>query len=125
MDSMKNRRGEQRCEKNVSMNCTLLNGNVNRPVILRNFSGSGLFFETAIHILPGTYIVLSTPHPNNAEEPAMVSGLLSYTLDANDPDVCFLFRRRTVAMVRRCEPLSDQDNSPHYGVAAEIQELTD
>lgn len=122
---MRNRRGQQRCVKNVSMDCALLNGSVNRPVILRNFSGSGLFFETAVQMLPDTYIVLRTTNANGAGESDKNSVAPQYALAPNDPDVCSLFRSHMVAQVRRCEHLSDNDGSPRYGVAAEIQMLAD
>jgi len=41
---MGDRRSKQRCIKDVGMGCVLLNGNVERPVTIRNFSESGLGF---------------------------------------------------------------------------------
>ena len=122
---MKNRRVQQRCVKTVGMHCALLSGNVYRPVTLRNFSGSGLFFETAVQILPGSYILLRTTNANDTGGATMGANAPPYTLDANDPDACSLFRSHTVAQVRRCERLADHGDSPSYGVAAEIQMLTD
>ena len=122
---MRNRRSQQRCVKPVGMHCALLNGNVYRPVILRNFSGNGLFFETAVQILPGTYIVLRTTDANDTGDTTMSVGAPPYTLDASDPNACLLFRSHSIAQVRRCERLTVQGESPRYGVAAEIQMLTD
>ena len=57
---MDDRRSKQRCVKDIGMGCALLNGNLERPVTIRSFSESGLFFETAVQMMPGTYIVLRT-----------------------------------------------------------------
>ena len=125
VDPKRDRRGQQRCVKDVGMHCTLLNGQVTRPVTLRNFSGSGLFFETAVQILPGTFIVLRSMNANDAGEHHMGSAGPQYASHADDPEACSLFRSHTVAKVQRCEPIDDPHDSLQYGVAAEIQLLTD
>lgn len=121
---MGDRRGKRRCVKDVGMSCALLNGNVDRPVTVRNFSESGLFFETAVQIMPGTYIVLRSIGANEATDKAMGSAGPPYALDVGDPDVCFLFRSHTTAKVQRCERLEGHRDSPRYGVAAEILRWT-
>lgn len=123
--SMKERRGQMRCVKDIDMRCGLLNGNVVRTATLRNFSGSGLFFETAVQMVPGTYIVIRSTNANEARGAASGSAGLQYTLDANDPGVCSLFRSHSVAKVKRCERLEGHYDSPHYGVAAEIEMLAE
>jgi hypothetical protein len=124
-DPMHDRRGEQRCIKDVGMQCTLLNGNVTRPVTLRNYSINGLFFETAVQIKPGTFIVLRSADANEARDTKMSSAGPSYSLNKHDPEVCSLFRSHTVAKVKRCELIDGHDESSRYGVFAEIQRLTD
>lgn len=107
------------------MTCALLNGNVDRPVILRNFSGSGLFFETATQILPGTIVVLRTVNANDPPDSTVGWTGPSYSLDAGDPGACSLFRSHVVAKVQRCDRLAGHHEAPRYGVAAQIQMLTD
>lgn len=123
--SIKERRGQMRCVKDIDMRCGLLNGNVIRTVTLRNFSDSGLFFETAVQMVPGTYIMLRSTNVNEARETASGSAVPQYTLDANDTGVCSLFRSHSVAKVKRCERLEGNYDSPHYGVAAEIEMLAE
>lgn len=125
VNSDSDRRREQRCAKNVGMHCTLLNGNVDRLVTVRNFSETGLFFETTVQIIPGAYIVLRSISADEATDDFMTSAGPLYSLDFDDPDVCSLFRSHTVARVQRCELIGDYDESSRYGVAAEIQRLTD
>lgn len=118
---MGDRRGKHRCVKDVGMGCALLNGEVERPVTVRNFSESGLFFETPVKMMPGTYIVLRSMGANEAAEATVGPAGPQYALDAGDPGVCSLFRSHTMAKVQRCERLSESNDSPRYGVAAEIQ----
>ena len=125
VDSVGDRRGQQRCVKDVGMGCALLNGNVERPVTVRNFSSSGLFFETAVQIVPGTYVVLRSLGPNETSDTTMGSAGPQYALDDEDPEVCSLFRSHTVAKVQRCELLGNTADSTRYGVAAEIQRWND
>jgi len=125
VDSKGDRRGKQRCIKDVGMGCALLNGNVERPVTVRNFSVSGLFFETAVQIVPGTYVVLRSLGANETSDTIMGSAGPQYALDVEDPEVCSLFRSHTLAKVHRCEPLGDPADSLRYGVAAEIQRWND
>jgi hypothetical protein len=124
VDSMGDRRTKQRCVKDVGMGCALLNGNVERPVTIRNFSDSGLFFETAVKMMPGTYIVLRSIGANDAMDTTTGTAGPQYALDDDDPDVCSLFRSHTVAKVQRCERFSEHSDSPRYGVAAEILRWT-
>ena len=124
-DRMHDRRGEQRCIKDVGMQCTLLNGNVTRSVTLRNYCSSGFFFGTAVQIKPGTYIVLRSADANEARHTSMASAGPLYSLNKDDPNVCSLFRSHTVAKVKRCEQIDGHDESSRYGVFAEIQRLTD
>lgn len=122
---MSERRGQLRCVKNIGMHCTLLNGNAVRTVFLRNFSVSGLFLETTVQIMPGTYIVLRSINANDAMNTTQDAAGPQYELNTNDPEVCSLFRSHTVAKVQRCEQLKGHYVLPRYGVAAEIQMLTD
>ena len=117
---MGDRRSKQRCVKDVGMSCALLNGNVERPVTIRNFSESGLFFETAVKIAPGTYVVLRSIGANDFKNATMGATGPQYALDVDDPEVCSLFRSHTVAVVQRCERFSEHSDIPRYGVAAEI-----
>jgi len=121
VDSMGDRRSQHRCVKDIGMGCSPLNSNVERPVTVRNFSESGLFFETAVKMMPGTYIVLRSIGANEASDGTMGSAGPQYALDAGDPDVCSLFRSHTMAKVQRCERLGESVDLPRYGVAAEIE----
>ena len=122
---MRDRRVQQRCVKNVGMNCMLINGKVNRPAILRNFSDRGVYFETTLQVMTETYVVLRALNRNDSKDSTMGHRGPLYALDTNDPDVCSLFRSHAVAQVRRCERLADHDDPPRYGIAAEIEMLTD
>ena len=53
------------------MRCTLLNGNLDRPVTLRNYSSRGLLFETTVQIMPGTFIMLRSVHASEAANDSM------------------------------------------------------
>jgi hypothetical protein len=89
------------------MGCVLLNGNAERPVTIRNISESGLFFETAVQIMPGTYIVLRSIGADEATDTTMGSAGPKYALGVSDPDVCSLFRSYTMTKVQRCERRGD------------------
>ena len=119
------RRGQQRCVKNVGMSCMLMNGKDSRPAILRNFSDQGVYFETTLKVMKGAYVVLRALNRNDNKDSTMGHRGPLYTLDTSDPDVCSLFRSHAVAQVRRCERLADHDDPMRYGVAAEIEALTD
>lgn len=121
--SNEERRAHMRCVKDIAMRCGLLNGNVVQAVTLRNFSGSGLFFETEEQMMPGSYIVIRSAVASETSSTAIGSTGPQYALHADDPEVCALFRSHSVAKVQRCERLEGIYGSPRYGVAAEIQML--
>jgi hypothetical protein len=122
---MKDRRGQQRCVKDVSMYCTLLHGHTARPVTIHNYNASGLYFETSVKILAGTYIVLRSIGANEQLDQDVKSKAPIFSMKRNDPEVCTLFRSHCIAKVKRCVALGHRDNAPYYGVGAQIEMLTD
>jgi hypothetical protein len=74
---------------------------------------------------PGTLIVLRTLDANDATLGHTTDDVPRYTVEHADPEACMGYRSHTVAMVRRCEKLDSHDDSPLYGIGAEIQILTD
>ena len=55
------RRMQQRCVKDVSMTCAHLNQNDDRIVTVRNYSSTGLYFESDEEALIGSFVVIGRP----------------------------------------------------------------
>ena len=122
---IKNRRNQHRCVKDVGMYCSFLHGNTSHIVTIRNFSRSGLYFESEQKIKPGTFVVLRSMGSNDLKtiDPATVKP--EFFIDDMDPEVCMGFRSHIPAMVQRCVKSDGEVHTPLYGIGAKIQILTD
>jgi hypothetical protein len=121
----KDRRGQQRCVKDVGMHCSYLHGNVDQLVTIRNFSYRGIYFESGWNITPGTLIVLRAMDANDTAVFESPHDVPQYSFSQSDPETCMEYRSHAVAKVRRCVKLENHDDPPLYGVGVEIQILTD
>ena len=117
------RRRQQRCVKDVSMTCAHLNQNDDRIVTVRNYSSTGLYFESDEHERVGSFFVIITPGSLHGKAPASPSDHpIQFAIDDSDPRACWEFRSHTVARVVHC---SKVDDATHFGVGAEILILSE
>lgn len=107
------------------MHCSLLHGYADQIVTLRNFSSSGIYFESGRNLRPGTLIVLRTMDAADMFFSEASSPAAQYATSPSDPKACAEYRSHTVAKVQHCRQLDGRDDSPRYGVGAAIQFLTD
>lgn len=119
------RRHESRCAKDVGMHCALLQGDEHWPVMVRNYSVRGLYFESQTKIQPDTIIVLRTMTANDALDNDASFTAPLFSIDEDDPVACTLFRSHILAKVRRCDRLDGHDGVARYGLGAELPVLTD
>ena len=117
------RRMQQRCVKDVSMTCAHLNQNDDRIVTVRNYSSTGLYFESDEEALIGPFVVIRTPGSHDVGVPASPSEPpFQFTIEQSDPRACLGYRSHTVARVIRCNKV---DDATHFGVGAEILILSE
>lgn len=119
------RRGQPRCVKDVGMHCSLLHGQADQLVTLRNFSHRGCFFESAWNMQPGALVVLRSLDARNDAPGEASSDRPPFTIGHSDPEACMGYRSHMVAKVQRCVKLTGRNMQPRYGVGAEVQILTD
>ena len=119
------RRQESRCAKDVGMHCALLHGDENWPVMIRNYSVRGLYFESRVETQPGTIIVLRTMAAIDALDNDATSTTPLFSIDKDDPVACTLFRSHILGKFRRCDRLDGNDGVTRYGLGAELPVLTD
>lgn len=114
---------QQRCVKDVSMTCAHLNQNDDRIVTVRNYSSTGLYFESDEEALIGSFVVIRTPGSHDVGVPASPSEPpFQFTIEQSDPRACLGYRSHTVARVIRCNKV---DDATHFGVGAEILILSE
>jgi hypothetical protein len=103
------------------MTYTRLNATGGHAVIAKNYSRSGMFFESETNLPPGTDIVLRPmdcegPDTSGADipKPYFCSG----TVPTAGP--CLELRFHTIATVQRCVALENPDAPPRYGIAVDF-----
>ena len=121
----KERRSRHRCAKDVAMHCSLLHGDANRRVMLRNYSNRGLYFESSWKIRPETLVILRAMDAHDLMVVDQASLMPQFSINWDDPEACMEYRAHTFAKVQRCVTLNDYADKPRYGIGAEIQTLTD
>ena len=117
------RRAQQRCAKDVNMTCSHLNKNDNQIVTVRNYSGSGIYFESNEEALIGSFIVLRTVGAHEMEGRASPSEYpFQFTIENSDSQACWGYRSHTVAKVIRCNKV---DDATRFGIGAQALFLSD
>lgn len=114
----KERRRHPRCEEITGMTYTRLNATEDHTVIAKNYSRSGMYFESETDLPPGADIVL---RPLDCEGPGQSAAdmpkpyFCSGTVPASGP--CLELRFHTIATVRRSVALESPDSAKRYGIA--------
>ena len=118
------RRMQQRCIKDVSMTYAHLNENDDRIVTVRNYSSTGVYFESDEEALVGSFVVIREHRSHDSGATATPSeDPFQFTIEQSDPGACWGFRSHTVAKVVRC---SRVDDGPiRFGVGAEVLILSE
>jgi len=117
------RRMQQRCVKNVSMTYAHLNENDDRIVTVRNYSSTGVYFESDEEAVVGSFVVIRAPGPHDERVPDSPSeDPFQFTIEHTDPGACWGYRSHTVARVIRCNKVAD---TTHFGVGAEVLILSE
>lgn len=117
-------RRHPRCEETTVMICTLLNETEGRTVIAKNYSRSGMFFESDQDLHIGTSVVLRPSDCGTESEGD--SGLPRPYYCAGKPtpaEACQELRFHTVAKVNRSMNLGTPDGRPCYGIAVDFPHL--
>ena len=118
------RRVQQRCVKDVRMTYAHLNENDHRMVTVRNYSSTGVYFESDEEALVGSFVVIRAPGSHDALAPASPSEYpFQFTIEHTDPGACWGFRSHTVAKVVRCSRVGD--DAIRFGVGAEVLILSE
>ena len=125
VDHSGERRRQPRCVKDVGMHCSFVHGNAEQVVTLRNFSGSGIYFESEWDFRPGTFVVLRSLDGSDRDADKARNQPPHFSLGDGEPEGCMLFRSHSVAKVRRCVRLDAENEAPLYGVGVEVQYLSD
>ncbi len=107
------------------MHCSYVHGDADQLVTLRNFSGSGLYFESTWDLRPGALVVLRSMDAAETASADSRQRRPRYRVNANEPEACSVFRSHTVATVQRCVKLDRGSDAPLYGVGVEVQYLSD
>jgi len=117
------RRMQQRCVKDISMTYAHLNKNDDRIVTVRNYSSTGIYFESDEEALVGSFVVIRAAGPHDVGvQNAPSEDPLQFTIEHTDPRACWGYRSHTVAKVIRCNKVAD---ATHFGVGAELLILSE
>ena len=117
------RRMQQRCTKDVSMTCSHVNQNDGRIVTVKNYSSSGMYFESDEAALIGSFVVLRTVEAHEVETLASPTDpIFPFSMESTDPRACRGYRSHTVAKVVRCLKVVE---TTRFGIGAEIMMLSD
>lgn len=117
------RRMHQRCVKDVSMTCAHVNADDDRMVIVRNYSSTGVYFESVERERIGAFVVIRAPGSHDTGAPGSPSDdPIEFAIGNSDPRVCWAFRSHSVARVVRCDKV---DDAARFGVGAEILILSE
>lgn len=117
------RRMQQRCAKDVSMTCSLLNKNDDHIVTVRNYSSRGMYFESDEEALISSFIVLRAMGAHEMKALASPSDQpFPFSMESSDPRACWGYRSHTVAKVIRCNKVED---AIRFGVGAQVLFLSD
>ena len=116
------RRREQRCVKDVGMHYSLLNHTTEHPVVIRNFSKSGLYFESNQSLQPGVLVVLRSIDGDKRVDNKI---LPSFAMQNNDPESCSTYRSHTLVSVKRSTKLEKTDGQNSFGIGATVQIIAD
>ena len=117
------RRMQQRCVKDVRMTCAHVNENDDHPVTVRNYSSTGVYFESDKQARVGSFVVIRAPGSHDVGAPASPSDYpFQFAIEPSDPRACWAFRSHTVARVVRCNKV---DDTTHFGIGAEILILSE
>ncbi len=119
------RRKQNRCSKNVGMQCVGLHVEREQTVLIRNFSDGGIYFESERSFSPGSYIILREMDSEDRMVIMASDALVDFTINDTQASDCQGFRSHVLARVRRCESLSDNVYSPRFGIGAKIQFLSE
>ena len=118
------RRMQQRCVKDISMTYAHLNENDDRMVTVRNYSSTGVYFESDEEALVGSFVVIRASGPHDVGVPdAPSEDPFQFTIEHTDPGACWGFRSHTVAKVVRCSRVGD--DAIRFGVGAEVLILSE
>ena len=117
------RRSQQRCPKDVSMTCSHLNQKDDRIVTVKNFSGDGIYFESDVAMLIGSFIVLRTPAAHEVKALASPPAApFAFSIASADSRSCRDFRSHAVARVIRCQKSIEE--TARFGIGAEFMMLS-
>lgn len=122
MAAVEDRRRDQRCAKDVGMQCSLLSGRMQQVVTVRNFSRNGFYFESGWRLHVGTMVILRAL---SAHETGKDNDLPRFSINADDLAACRLYRSHALVSVKRCVQLEDEGAQPLFGVGAAVQIITE
>jgi hypothetical protein len=115
---------QQRCVKDVMMTCAHLNQNDDHIVTVRNYSSTGVYFESDEGARIGSFVVIRAPVSHDAGANDLPSeNPFQFTIEQTDPGACRGYRSHTVAKVLRCSRVDDDD--ARFGVGAEVLFLSE
>ena len=116
----KERRKNKRCNQDTGIAYSFLNQTEQHAALARNYSKSGMYFESNRPLIPGTTIVVRTigcnpayeSHAGNSEQAPEPY----YCKDSQlRSEACQEIKTLAVAQVRYCENFKDLDNE-QYGI---------
>lgn len=120
----KDLRRHPRCEEATGMIFTLLNETEEHIAIAKNYSRSGMFFESDRDLRIGTSVVLrpldcgtESDGDSGLPRPYYCAG------KAVPTEACRELRIHTVAKVNRSTNLGSRNGIPRYGIAVEFLQL--
>lgn len=115
------RRKHNRCDQDTAIFYSFVNQTEQRTGLARNYSRSGMYFESDTPLLPGASIVIRATDcrvGDKDERPSkgIPEAYYCKTADSSSLDnTCAEIKTHVLAEVKRCERLKNQ-NSGRYGV---------
>lgn len=119
----KERRRNKRCNEDTGVVYSFFNHTEQHAAVARNYSKSGMYFETDRPLPPGTAIVIRTRECDDVDHPdgsRPERAAAAYYCKAAQllPAACRELNTLVVAEVKRCEDCSDLDRE-RYGIGVQ------
>jgi len=116
----KERRKNKRCDQDTGIAYSFFNQTAQHAAVARNYSRSGMYFESVRPLTPGATIVIrtigcNTAHDSSASRIERVPEPYYCKDSTPKSEICQEIKTHVVAEVKRCENCKDL-NREHYGI---------